>query len=307
MAAPETWGKLRTPLDPLDRQLLLLIDADPGATTGQYAAQLGLSARSVARRFARLQQRGVVHVLARTLPAGRARLAHLLRIHGEPAALRALATALAPQPVTSWVRLSRDGTELICGTVTAAGAPDDRLFGSIATHVGVRSTSIHELLQVWSRSPLPPAPDGVRDALDRAICATLAPDGRMPVRELARRVGVDPSTASRRRRRLLEDGTLHLEADIHPDALHGAGDVMVWMAVRPGTIGRLGARLRALPTVRFTAAITGASNLVAHVIVPEGSTVVSFIDEHVPGDDVTHVEIVTMGTLFKRINPAQPS
>lgn len=303
----EVWGQLPIALDATDRELLRYLDAHPGAAMQELAEQLGTSARSVSRRFARLQERGVVRVLGRTLPGAEDRLAHLLRIQGEPAPLRSLATALASQPNTSWVRLSRDGTELICGTVIGSDAPDERLLGRVLAHPGVRDVRVLELLQVWRRAAgRRTNAAGARDELDHAILAALATNGRMPVRELAQRVGVDASTASRRRRRLLDDGVLYLEADIHPEALRGAGDAMLWLSVRPGAIQQLGAKLSALPEVRFAAATTGTSAIVVHVVVPAGSSVVAFVDEHLAGDTVTAAEIVTMGQLFKRINPRRP-
>ena len=307
MTAEPAQGRLRLSLDALDRRLLLLLDADPGLSIHDLATALDISPRSASRRFTRLHDGGVVRVLGRSAVGATRRLAHLLRIHGEPSALHHLAEALAPEPTTSWVRLSRDRTELICGTVAAAPVPNHRIFTMVLGHAGVHDVRFHELLRVWSRTSAPSDQKRNLDATDQALLAALSADGRMPVRDLARTVGIDASTASRRRRRLLQQGIVELEADIHPEALAGAGDAMLWISARPGTLQPLGQRLRSLRSVRFAAATTGPTSLVVHALVPDGSHVVEFVDEHLADDGVTGVEIITMGELFKRINPLNPS
>lgn len=291
-------------LDSLDRDLLRLLEEDPGASFTELAARLDEPPRAVARRVERLQGSDVVRVLGRTLPGFDGRLVRLLRIEASPDPALALARLLATETQTSIVRLSRDTTELICGTVEPPSSGPDALLGRILSHAGVRHVDVQELLQVWGRHGGSAQPDHETDATDRAILRELADDGRMSSREVAARIGVNASTVSRRRQRLVDAGVLYLEADVHPLARAGSGDVMAWLGCRPGAIGPLGERLRALPQTQFVAATSGPTQLVVHVVVPRASDVVAFVDEHLAHPDVTSLRVVPMGLVLKRTNAA---
>lgn len=188
----------------------------------------------------------------------------------------------------------------MCGFVSPAHTRTDSV-AALLDDGRLREVSVASLLHVWAASggAVTRAPRELDDR-DRLILDALATDGRMESSELARRVGLDPSTVSRRRRRLLQDGVLYLEADIHPAALASVGDVMVWMSVRPGHIMDAGRALRARREVRFVAATSGTSQLVANVAMPDRDGVLAFVDDELGGLGVTGVEIVPMGAVVKR-------
>ncbi|MFJ9175409.1 Lrp/AsnC family transcriptional regulator [Streptomyces sp. NPDC102360] len=287
-------------LDLLDRRLLTVVDRDPAGSLTSFADQLEVSARTVARRLQRLQSVGIVRIMGRTLPGFGGRLAHLVRAEGTPDRVAALARSMAEQERTRWVRLARETTELMCGFVASAAQVDDA-FQRLVHDPQLRRVRVYELLQVWgetSRAVVSPPRD--LDDTDRRLLELLERDGRMETPELARRLNVDPSTASRRRRRLVDDGILYFEADIHPAAWGTAADAMLWIRMSPGRIGELGAALRQLPDIRFTAATSGESSVVAHVVLPDGGTLVAFVDEHLSGYGVRDVEIVPMSHVLKR-------
>ncbi|MBE7372728.1 Lrp/AsnC family transcriptional regulator [Dermacoccus barathri] len=241
---------MRLRLDPVDRHLLTLLDAEPDASFADLADDLSLSARSVARRLRRLVDGGAVQVRGRTLPGFQGRLVRMIRIEAEPEAARRLAEALAREVHTSWVRLPRNGTGLLCGAVAApneqgARSGVEQIVAASMRSPGVRDVQTIELLRVWGSRPASDRPSRALDDVDRALLRSLAADGRMSNGALAERVGIDASTVSRRRRRLLDEGVLYLEADIHPEALTGSGDVMLWITVTPGHIADVSEALRA--------------------------------------------------------------
>lgn len=285
-------------LDHLDRRLLTLLDRDPTASFASLATGLEVSPRTAARRLTRLQDAGVVRVIGRTLPGFEGSLAWLVRVQASPELLGPLAATMARKKRSRWVRLSRDRTELMCGLVTAFSGTDEAL--EQLTQVSpARRVYVHELLRVWSGLGDPiVAPDRELDQIDRRILALLDRDGRLEASALAERLGTDASTVSRRRRRLIDDGILYFEADIHPVAL-GSGDAMLWMQVAPGRLGELASMLRQRPEVRFVAATSGECSLVAHVIVLDSSGLISFIDG-LSGFGITGIEIVGMGHVLKR-------
>lgn len=286
-------------LDHLDRRLLTLIDREPTASFANLAAGLGTSPRTAARRLARLRDAGVVRVIGRTLPGFGGQLAWLVRVQASPKMLGPLAAAMARKKRSRWVRLSRDRTELMCGLVTSSSVHDEAL-DQLTEASPARHVHVHELLRVWSGvGDAVVAPSRELDQIDRRLLALLARDGRLETSALAQRLGTDASTVSRRRRRLIDEGVLYFEADIHPSALGGSGDAMLWIRMVPGQLNDLAANLRERPEVRFVAATSGECSLVAHVVLPDSSALITFTDG-LTGFGITGIEVVGMGHVLKR-------
>ena len=288
------------PLDASDRQLLWLLDMDPTAPVSTLAKELNLSARTVQRRLHRLTTSGVVRILGRTLPGFGDQLAWLVRARGHPTAITELAAYLRNQPHARWVRFSAEGGELITGLVTPPGRQDPT-FGLIFQHPGLHEVRTHELLEVWGPKPTAvTSPGRGLDDIDEQIMSLLEDNGRMDNSTLASSLSLDRSTVSRRRRRLIEEGIMYFEADIHPRALGEGGDIFCWIQVTPGKIRELAQQLRTHREVRFAAATTGISNLAVHIVLPAGTSIIDFIDTNLADPAFTAVEIQTMGRVFKR-------
>lgn len=294
-------------LDELDRRLLAVVDNAPEASYATWAQSLQVSPRTAARRFERLRDAGIVRVIGRTLPGFDGQIAWLVRAQGAHEQVATLASAMTHEERSRWVRLSRDGTELMCGLVTAPAASDPAL-ERIARTRAVRYLAIHELLTVWTGTRTSVSrPTRVLDRLDQHLVKLLASDGRLNSAQLALRLHIDISTAARRKRRLIEDGVLYFEADIDPHALAGRGDAMLWMEVSPGHVQELGRVLRDRPEVRFVAATSGRVSLVINVALAEAADLLPFVDA-LAGYGVTRVDTVTMGRTLKRTaSPIAPT
>ncbi|MFJ9175412.1 winged helix-turn-helix transcriptional regulator [Streptomyces sp. NPDC102360] len=286
-------------LDPLDRLILTVLDRDPTISYAGLSNELNVSPRTVADRLLRLRSHDIVRVVGRTLPDFDGRSAWLARAHVAPSAIGELAAELARNDRSRWVRIARDRTEMIAGFVTHSA--DDSILTQLESDRRVRSAHTYELLKVWSgQEGTVTHPSRQLDAIDRHVMRLLAEDGRMPNRELATRLALDPSTTSRRRRRLVEEGILFFEADIHPAALDASGDAMLWIRVSPGGIRDLGQWLRQQPECRFAAASSGAVSVIAHVMLPDAASLVDFVDEGLAGRNIVSVDIVRMGEVLKR-------
>ncbi|MCQ9346787.1 Lrp/AsnC family transcriptional regulator [Corynebacterium phoceense] len=285
-------------LDGLDRSLLASIIRDPDAAYSKWAEQVGMSARTVRRRYEQLRRQGIVRVFGRTLPGFGGRIAWLARIHGAPGRLGPIASELATLETTRWVRLSRDRGELICGVVTVPSIYDDLLF-RLNSSVPARDIQVHQLLQVWGQPGSVTSGAETIDDIDRLLLDAYAKDGRASATEIAASLGLDPATVSRHRRRLVDSGILYFEADVHPDALSESGDLNIWMRVRPGHIAALGRRLRDMPETRFVAAISGQHQIVANVVLPSASDAITFIDD-LWECGIVDIEMVPMGHALKR-------
>ncbi|MDR7330659.1 Lrp/AsnC family transcriptional regulator [Corynebacterium guangdongense] len=282
-------------LDLTDRRLLLELDRAPVAPLSEIAHALGVGERTVSRRFTRLREEGLLRVVGRVLPGVDGRDAVLTRTSTDPSAAPTLAARLARLPETRWVRLSRDGSELICATTRIEG--ENAVLRLLPRSPLVRRLDTFEILEEWpGGEAIAPAADRVLDDLDRAIIDALGRDGRMETRRIAREAGVDPSTISRRRAKLVEEGILFFEAEIHPAALSGTGDAFLWLSVLPGRIRKVGESLRALPECRFVAACTGRYPIVANLLTPSPEALVELVDTALADLGVTAVDLVRLGS-----------
>src|SRR5690606_22408881 len=104
---------------------------------------------------------------------------------------------------------------------------------------------------------------------DRALLALLMDDARMPIAEIARRLGVARTTAQARLERLEQGGVIagyglrlsedHLREQVRAHAM---------ITLRPKTLERVVAALRAIPEVQSAHSVSGEFDLVAEVAAP---------------------------------------
>lgn len=111
------------------------------------------------------------------------------------------------------------------------------------------------------------------DELDSAIIRHLQADARLTNRELARRLGVAPSTALERVRLLRERGVIKgYHADIDLTALNRPVEAFVACRIRPlsrAVIDNFKAALIALPEVLATYVCAGDDDFLVHVAVQD--------------------------------------
>lgn len=297
MASPRD---IKAFLDDLDRRLLTRLDLHPVEPVTALAEALDTSPRTLSRRLSRLREHGVIKIVGRTLPSFEGQIAWLIRAEGESAHVLKACEYAATYPKSRWVRQSLDSREFLSGLVDSPEALE-RLLLRLARDFHLTVTGVHELMQVFSapehavtRSEKP------LDALDRRLLAELAADGRAESSHLATILRTDPSTVSRRKRRLLEEGVLYFEADIHPAALGAVADSMVWVSMRPGGIGEVGRALRHHSSVRFVAMTSGKTQLAVNVVQPDSESLTRFLDAHLAHPDVQGLEVARLRRVFKR-------
>lgn len=287
-------------LDLLDRQLLLALLADPMAPFSRLATELGVSAATLTARYRRLHRRGLVRITGRTHPGFGGGHVYLVRALGAHDRIAPLAASLAEYANSRWVRISTDGGELMCGVVADNPATDPILV-RLPAEANLRSVEVAELLHVWGGTAQPATHHSfVIDAIDRALLHRLSVNGRASLRELAGQLGVNASTISRHRQALIDAGVLYFEADVHPDALDGTGDAMVWITVPPGAIRRAGQALHHHLAVRFVAATSGRFQLVAHVHLLNNAALLDFVDTVLAPVGASAAQIIPMGRVLKR-------
>lgn len=111
------------------------------------------------------------------------------------------------------------------------------------------------------------------DELDSAIVALLQTDARQSNRELARRLGVAPSTCLERVRALTRRGVIRgYHADIDPAALNRSVRAFVSVQVRPLTrtvIDTFMESAAAMPEVLSVFVLAGGDDFLLHVAVQD--------------------------------------
>ncbi|MFI9318506.1 Lrp/AsnC family transcriptional regulator [Kitasatospora aureofaciens] len=284
--------------DDLDRRLVHALQVDGRAPFSTIAAVLGVSDRTVARRYARLRSTGAVRVLGGVDPTALGAVLWLLRVRCAPSAAVAVAEALARRPETAWVSLSSGGTEITC-TVRAESEADSEalLLARLPRTPRVEGVSAHSVLHTFYGGPdsliaklgpldaqaveaLRPAPPPHRpepvgpppdrpvrlDDGDRKLLAALAADGRAGFEQLAGLTGWSPTTVRRRMTELRERGVLYLDVDCDRRLLGAGTRTLLWLSVAPPHLEAAGRALAGHPEVAFAAATTGPTNLYATVV-----------------------------------------
>ncbi|MGK5683300.1 Lrp/AsnC family transcriptional regulator [Actinoplanes sp. URMC 104] len=119
------------------------------------------------------------------------------------------------------------------------------------------------------------------DELDTRIVAQLQSDARLSNRELARQLGVSPSTCLERVRSLTRRGVIRgYHADIDPAALNRGVQAMVSVQVRPlnrDVIDTFKAHVSQMPEVLSVFVLSGGDDFLLQVGVPDLDALHAFL------------------------------
>ena len=141
----------------------------------------------------------------------------------------------------------------------------------------------------------PAAASATLDRTDVAILDLLQEDARCPVKEIAARVGLAPSSTHERIRRLREAGILRgTHGDVDPAAL-GVGLEALFMIElakhERGTVDSFMADIVTVPEVRVAFLVTGRYDLVVHVVVRDTTHLKDLaLDQFTNRPGVTRIE-----------------
>ncbi|MEA5365516.1 Lrp/AsnC family transcriptional regulator [Amycolatopsis sp., V23-08] len=301
--------------DELDRRLVHALQVNGRAPFSTIAEVLGVSDRTIARRYARLRAAGVVRVLGGVDPTALGAVLWFLRVRCAPAASVPVAEALARRPDTSWVSITSGGTEITCTVRTESVADSEALLlAKLPRTARVEGVSAHSVLHAFYGGPdnlvaklgsldeqaverlrpppVPHRPGPVRlDDGDRKLLAALATDGRTELEQLATLTGWSPTTVRRRMTELRERGVLYLDIDVDV-SLFGIGPrTLLWLSVAPAYLEEAGTALAGHPEIAFAAATTGPTNLYASVVCADQQELYRYLTTRVAKlPAITHIE-----------------
>lgn len=292
-------------LDRLDRQLFHALSVDGRTPFRRIAAVLGSSEQTIARRYRRLREAGVLRVVV--LPDPR-RFAHnwWLRIQMRPAATLPFAEALARRPDVSWVTLTSGGTEIICAVRARTSEQRDALLlERLPRSSHVLGLSASAVLHVFADGPesewrglADPLTAAQTAQLDRdrgarrqpvegpdptpedePLLALLARDGRASHAALAAATGWSEVRVGRRVNELLDGGALIVDIELARQPLGFATSAMLSLTVDPGALDHVGRTLSRHPEVPFAGAVTGRANLLVSVICRDNADLYRYLTE----------------------------
>ena len=312
----------RHALDETDRRIAAVLMASPRASWRTVAEVLELSERTVVRRAAPLLQDGTLRPTVVRNPALFPRIVPMaLRIRCRPSRIKAIAAGLARRPDTIWVDILGGGNEI--SSVLFLDGPQARntlLLRDLPATADVLSWDAYDLMRVfpagftWSGGLLtteqfdamrPHAHDPV-DApeiqpSDEALIDQLTINARAGYSELATLLDTSASTVRRRLEVLLSAHMVRLACEVDLGLLGIASEALLWIATGPGSLDAAGNALSRHPQVRFTAATTGAANLLVAVAAENLAGLYAFLTQTVGSlDDVRGVEVTPILNSVKR-------
>ncbi|MFE2763905.1 Lrp/AsnC family transcriptional regulator [Streptomyces halstedii] len=309
-------------LDPVDLRLLHALQIDGRAAFSRIADVLGVSDRTVARRFGRLRARGSVRVAGVTGSRHTGHAEWLVHLRVLPSGAAALTRALTRRPDTAWVTVTSSGTGIVCVfRVPGEGpAPLDAL-GRLpqVTHADAQRLLNPVMDRRWSgrtsalteeeTAALRPAAPTETEAfrltdLDRRLLPALAVDGRAACPDLARLAGWSESAVRRRLDELRRSGILRFDVEVDPGLFGCSAHCLLRLSVAPARLGEVARALSGDREAAFVATTTGPHNLMAVAVCQDAGALHTYLMDRIgalPG--VAHVETAMITSYAKRAAP----
>lgn len=314
-------------MDRLDRQLVHALKADPRAPFSRIGDVLDVSEQTIARRYRRLRDDGVVRVVGAVDPQRMGLADWLVRVGCRPGAAGRLADALARRDDVSWVMLSSGGSEVACLIRSRSQRQrDDLMLQRLPATSQVLSMTAHAILhrfvaggpEDWSAfgdpltaaqsaalypGPVPsPGEPAALQPDDEPILAALARDGRTSYAALAAETGWTEGRVTRRVDALHASGVLYFDVDLATQLMGFESAATLWLTVEPARLATVGDQLARHEEVPFAAAVTGSANLVASVLCRDSEALYEYVTTKVGA--VAGVRQVEISPVLRRVKQA---
>jgi DNA-binding Lrp family transcriptional regulator len=297
-------------LDRLDRQIIHALILDGRSPFARIGVVLGSSEQTVARRYRRLWEAGVIRVRGLQGPAD-AMLDWFVRVQVRPGAADSFAGALAARADVSWVTITAGGTEVVCATRPRTREQRDALLLERLPRASpVTSLTAHAILHRYAgsgeyewtafedrlepaqaealaaaRGPRPPGvitnarDDGNRRLMpgDQQLAAALHEDGRASHAQLAAATRWSAGQVARRLETLFASGALYVDVEVATELLGFYSPALLWMTVPPSELITSAQRIAEARETAFVAAVSGPANLHATVACRDTEHLYEFI------------------------------
>jgi DNA-binding Lrp family transcriptional regulator len=289
----QTHGRTRTRAEDirkwpsLDQRIAVAMQIHRRASWRDLAKLVGTSESTVARRARRLVRQGIVRTTTMPNPQ-RCGIGNPVWVHFEcePSASNGVAVALASRPDVRLVAQVTGSVDIVAELIL----PDSGRLATVLTEElakipGILRTHSENVLRTmkvshdWSRGILdePIAGPAERvdneaqapmqiDSIDRAMLDRLRSDGRLSYRALAQDLRISESSARRRVGSLIASGCLVPVTLVEPRFLGFDFEIFAWLRVSLSKLEAAADILSRRSEVRYLAATSGYSDLVAEII-----------------------------------------
>ncbi|WP_181799120.1 Lrp/AsnC family transcriptional regulator [Kitasatospora acidiphila] len=271
-------------VDELDLELVHALQLNPRASWTALARALGIDPVTVARRWERLRGAGLAWTSCVPGPVTRGSILRMLyvELECEPGGLDAAIEHLAAQPHVIFLHHTTGSRSLLAAVAVADLPAASAYTRQLLDHTpGVRAQHAELLLTTygeasrWRLGTLEPAqqqtlrtepavPDEQLlqpDATDQRLIRALIDDARLPVTELADRIGVSEPTARRRLNRLIGAGRVRLRCEIAQPVSGWPVTAVLWCRLPPAQLDATARSVAGLPEIRLSIGLTGPDNL----------------------------------------------
>lgn len=142
------------------------------------------------------------------------------------------------------------------------------------------------------------------DESDEAIITVLREDGRIPIRDLAQKVGLNEATVRARIRKLEKSGTMRVVAKLDLRALGYPFTALVGLKIRGRTIDEVGQDLIKVPEVISVLSVIGRNDLEIQVIARDMVMLDKLMTETIPAiEGVVGLETGLAMHIHKYVQP----
>lgn len=142
------------------------------------------------------------------------------------------------------------------------------------------------------------------DDHDESIIAHLREDGRMPVRTLAERVGLNEATVRTRIRRLEQAGIMRVVARVDLSAAGFPFSSVVGLRIKGRSIDEVGHDLIAIPEVISVLSVIGRNDLEIQIISRSTEELNTLLTERIPAiPGVVSIESALALKIYKYVQP----
>ncbi|MGY0499948.1 Lrp/AsnC family transcriptional regulator [Nocardia sp. FBN12] len=314
-------------LDADDRRVLHALQLESRASFARIGAVLGMSERSVSRRYHRLRSQLILRIVGITRHDGPDQADWIIDLTPSPGSAGTVARALAARADTSWIASLAGTGGLFCILRTTAAdchalaqlrqmpqvgdVTAQRLLAPVAGVGGwpgrLQALTPEEqraLLQHDHPDLAQPRPVPSHTAEDKRLLTLLATDGRMSVARLARASGIAESTVRRRITELTAHGVLMFEVEVDPKLYGRSIDVICRLDVRPESLRYVADALGTHAEVAFAATTSGTSTVLAILELTDAEALHNYLADGIgalPGVNRAHTEVVA--EWIKRAGP----
>lgn len=272
---------IRTNIDETDLALLHALQIAPRAPWDAVGKAVGISSATAARRWQRLTGRGVAWVTSYAVDPTQT-CGTMVEVHCDARRVHEAADAISADPHAMSVEVTAGGRDLLLAVRVRSIDMLARYLVRLQQVPGVRSISTNVITESFldagrwrldaldgaqqrtlrtGEEPRSAAPTEFAP-LDRRLAVVLSEDGRMPLSELAERLGVSVNTIRRRLARLTAGDALRFRCDVARAVSGYDIAATFWLDVAPLALVESARALAALPRARVVVSVAGPQNLI---------------------------------------------